>query len=164
MTAPPGLVSRSSQGPLGPPVSAGWWVAAPQLEVEDPLCPDCSLGSTGWPVGKGCSLMVTPGLPKKAPHPVPRVQRPSLQTAPWPSGHPCGFGPWLEVQTLMGASLVRWNVGEPRLGCGSEAFSPAGAGGLGRGRPKASWEGRECHPPSAAWQLSPGIQPLGAKL
>lgn len=64
----------------------------------------------------------------------------------------------------MGPSLARWNVGEPRLGCRGEAFSPAGAGGLGRGRPTGSWEGRECHSSSAAWQLSPGIQPLGAEL
>lgn len=101
-------------------------------------------------------------FPKRAPHPVPRVQGPSIQTAPWPPGHPCGFGPWLEVQTLMGASLARWNVGEPRLGCGSEAFSPAGAGGLGRGRPTGSWEGRVpsslCCLAAVSWDTAAGCR------
>lgn len=62
--------------------------------------------------------------------------------------------------TIAGAAdPSRWKGASPASGVVS-----AGAGGLGRRPlgPVASWEGRECHPASAAWQPSPRRQLLGA--
>lgn len=117
-------------------------------------------GQHGVASGQGCSLRLPPhggtlAFPRRAPPPAPhgtKAQPPNGTLAP---RAPVWLWTRLEVRALIGASLVRWNVGELCFGCGVRGFSQLGAGGLSRMRllrPRGSWKGRV---PSSLCCLAP---------
>ena len=90
-----------------------------------------------------CSLTDALASPKK----VPILYFLGRTEAPKQHSSPQGLRPGVQGRALP------WGVRVSRgAGPGRRPLGPAG-----------SWEGRECHPPSAAWQPSPRRQSLGAR-
>lgn len=119
-----------SGGPSGASTQAASCAAQPVSRWSGPV----------RPTHLCCSLTGALASPKKVPilYFIGRTEAPKQHSSPQ--------GPRPGVQ----GRALPWGVRVSRgAGPGRRPLGPAG-----------SWEGRECHPPSVAWQPSPGRQSL----